>query len=143
MSFADTPTKPIRGIGYDNHVHVIRHQTISPHLYTAARAPMGHQLQVGFIILVAEERLLPTITPLRDMMRKPSSYNPCNPRHARTIIRRPPVSRNRYGVPRFPRNRYGVPRFKIGTSGRPDRHESRRKRPFSLESSFPWGVIAA
>jgi hypothetical protein len=75
VRFADRPPQSLGRMRNRNQVHVIGHETVSPDLNLLGLAELGHQLQVGCVILVAKERLLPAVTPLRDMMRQTGSYD--------------------------------------------------------------------
>ena len=47
----------------------VGHQAVSPNLHPVLPAPRTHQLQVQRVVLKAKKRLLPTISPLRNVMR--------------------------------------------------------------------------
>ncbi len=47
---------------------VVGHEAITPHLDLMLAARLGHQVRVGLVVVVTEERLLPTIPPLAHMM---------------------------------------------------------------------------
>ena len=53
--------------GHENEVHVIGHQAIGKHVRPAAAAGLGEESAVLRIVLV-EERLLPAIAPLGDVV---------------------------------------------------------------------------
>ena len=78
---------------------------LSPHLNAAVRTPFGHQLDVGFVVFVAEERLLPAVSAPRNMMGDCASDNSGDSRQIYTsnhraecvkkYARRPPAARPR------------------------------------------------
>ena len=43
-------------------------QAVEEYLHALLAAPLGHQLQVSGVVAVVEERLLPTVAPLGNMM---------------------------------------------------------------------------
>jgi hypothetical protein len=45
-------------------MHMVRHKTILPYLYTATGAPLSHQSHISRVIIVTKESQLPTITTL-------------------------------------------------------------------------------
>ena len=75
MCLVDRPPQPVGGSRRGDHVDVIGHQTISPDFHRFCLAPLGHQRQVGRVILVAEERRLPTVSALGDVVRHPGNNN--------------------------------------------------------------------
>jgi hypothetical protein len=68
MGLADRPRQGVLGWRPGNQVNMIRHQAVRPNLDTALLAPLRHELDIGRVVVLAEERLLPTIPPLRHMM---------------------------------------------------------------------------
>lgn len=88
MGLANGPAQSIlRGRNGDE-VDVIGHEAVGPDLNPAFAAPLGHQLQIGDVVLLAEKRLLPTVPPLRDVMRITRYNHSCNPRHDDSIKER-------------------------------------------------------
>ena len=53
----------------------------APDLDAATPAPLGHQVDVSPVVLVAEEGLLPTVSSLGDVMQKPRHYDTCDSWH--------------------------------------------------------------
>jgi len=78
---------------------VIRHQAIRPHFHHLVPTPLPHQINVGLVVLGAEERLLPPIPPLGDVVRETRGDYPSNARHGASALF--PYSRSgvQYGVP--------------------------------------------
>jgi len=56
-------------------VDVVRHQAPGPDLDPALVAPFGHQGELCSVVVVAEEGLLPTVTPLGDVMGDAGGYD--------------------------------------------------------------------
>jgi hypothetical protein len=48
-------------------------------------APLGHQLQVGGVIALVEERLLPTVAALRNVVRQAGNHYSCQSCHAANL----------------------------------------------------------
>ena len=65
MHFTDRAPQGVFRLRDRDKVNVIGHQAISPNLHATLRGPLGHQLQVGRVVFLAEEGLLPTIPALR------------------------------------------------------------------------------
>jgi hypothetical protein len=61
VCFVDRATQSHGGLWYRDHVNVIGHQAIGPDFDLPGTTEPGHLLPVGDIILVTEERLLPTV----------------------------------------------------------------------------------
>ena len=68
MGLADGPSQSVLGPWHRNQVDVIGHQAVGPYFDAAFSAPLGHQTDVGGVVLIMEEGLLPTISPLRNVM---------------------------------------------------------------------------
>ena len=81
MCLADGPTQTVRGLGHRDQVDVIGHEAVGPDLDLASTAPLPHQLQVAAVILVTEERLLSTVSPLRDVVRETRDDDTCQSGH--------------------------------------------------------------
>ena len=81
MGLTDRKTKPVLIRGNSNQVNVIGHQAVSPNVHCVRFAPIGHQFNIGLIIAIIEECLLPTVTPLGDVMGIARYYYSCDPRH--------------------------------------------------------------
>ncbi len=50
---------------------------IGPDFYPVLPAPLGHQIQVGHIVVVAEKRLLSAVSTLRDVVRQAWDHQSC------------------------------------------------------------------
>jgi len=81
VRFADAQPKAIRGTRHGYQVNAVRHQAVRPDLEAATPAPLGHQVDVSPVVLVAEEGLLPTVSSLGDVLRKPGHYHTCDSWH--------------------------------------------------------------
>jgi len=82
-----------------NHVGVVRHETIRPDFHLPVPTPLPHQINAGLVVLGAEERLLPPIPPLGDVVRDPRAYHPGDPCHGASVLFPHSRSRVQYGVP--------------------------------------------
>jgi hypothetical protein len=69
VRFPDGSPQSIGRLRDGDQVDVVGHQAISPNLHPVLPAPLTHQLQVRSVVLQAKKRLLPTISPLRNVMR--------------------------------------------------------------------------
>ena len=85
MSLANGTRQSIFRPRHRNQMNVIGHQAVRPNVDAALAAPLGHQIQVGRIIVVAKERLLPAVAPLRYVMRQAGHDQSRKPRHARIL----------------------------------------------------------
>jgi len=56
-------------------MHMIRPQPVRPHFNIVSRAPLDHRLKVTLVIFIKNERLLPTVSPLSDLVRQISCDN--------------------------------------------------------------------
>ena len=54
---------------------MIRHEAMSPDLDSFSSAEVGHQFQIGLVIRVTEEVLVPAVSPLSDAVRQTKSNN--------------------------------------------------------------------
>jgi len=75
MSLAESSPQPVLRLRHGNQVNVIGHQAIGPNLDPSLSAPVSHQFQISRIVFIAEERLLPTISSLRYVMRQTRNRN--------------------------------------------------------------------
>jgi len=66
-------------------MNVTGHQAIAPDRHPALGTPLGHQLQIGRIVLATEERLLPPIPTLGHVMRQPRNDQSRYSSHAGTL----------------------------------------------------------
>ena len=81
MCLADGPTQTVRGPGHGDQVDVIGHEAVRPDFNLLGKAELGHQLQVAEVILVAEKRLLPSVSPLCDVVRQTRGDDTCQSGH--------------------------------------------------------------
>jgi len=58
-------------------MHVVRHEAVRPDADLVLAAPLDEQIEVRAVVILAEERRLPPIAPLRDMMRTIRNHNSC------------------------------------------------------------------
>ncbi len=75
-------------------VDVVGHQAIRPDFHAALSARLGHQLEIGVIIVLLEEGHLPAVAALRGMVRIARNNNSCDACHAGNLVKtRQPVNR--------------------------------------------------
>jgi hypothetical protein len=77
MDLADRPSQPVLRLRDSDEMDVVRHQAVRPDLNLMGAAPLPHQFQVALVILVAKKRLVPTVSPLGDVVRQAGYYNSC------------------------------------------------------------------
>jgi len=58
-------------------MNVIGHQAVRPDLDLVGGAPLRHELQVGLVIFIAKERLLPAVSPLGNVVRQARCDDSC------------------------------------------------------------------
>jgi hypothetical protein len=68
MGLADRAAQSLSRLRNRDEMNVIGHQAVRPDLNPLIAAPLAHQLDVRLVILIAEEGLLPTVSPLRDVV---------------------------------------------------------------------------
>ena len=85
VGLADGPRQGVFAGGDGDQVDVVRHQAPGPDLDPALVAPFGHQGEIGPVVVVAEEGLLATITPLGDVMGDAGGYDAGDSGHWRKI----------------------------------------------------------
>jgi len=85
MGFTNCSRQPFFGFRNGNEMNMVRHKAISPDLNLIFAAPLGHQGQIGFIVIVVKKGLLSTVASLRDVVRKSRSYYSCYACHGETI----------------------------------------------------------
>src|SRR6266851_3538595 len=78
---------------------MVGHQTIAPNLDLASGTPLGHQLEVSSVIIVAEESRESAIAALRDMVRHTGNHDTSQSSHEGKIPASSSKSRDEYGVP--------------------------------------------
>ena len=69
MGLADRATQPVGRLGHSDEVDMVGHQAVRPDLDVMGAAPLRHQFEVGLVILLAKERWLAAVSPLRDVVR--------------------------------------------------------------------------
>ena len=74
MRLADGPPQAILGFRRRNQMDVIGHQAIAPNLDPFLTAPLGHQFDVGRVVLVVEKGLLSTVATLGDVVRQSRNH---------------------------------------------------------------------
>jgi hypothetical protein len=68
MRLADGAAETSLALGDDHEVDVVGHQAEGPDIDRTAGAPFGHQVEVADVVVNLEERLLPAISSLREVM---------------------------------------------------------------------------
>jgi hypothetical protein len=56
---------------------MVGHQAIGPDADLVLAAPLAEQIEVGAVVIVAEERLLPPVASLRDVVRAVGDNDSC------------------------------------------------------------------
>jgi hypothetical protein len=64
MSLTDCTAQSGFRAGDNDQVHMIQHKAICPNGYAATATPLGHELDVGLVIVITNERPLSTISSL-------------------------------------------------------------------------------
>ena len=77
MDLADRQSQPVGRLRNSDEMDVIGHQAVCPDFNLMDGAPLPHQFQIVLVILIAKKRLLPTVSPLGDVVRKARYYNSC------------------------------------------------------------------
>jgi len=70
VRFADGLAQTIWRSGNRYEMDVVRHEAVGPDLDPMPVAPFAHEGEVQEVVVSAEERLLPAVTPLRDVVRQ-------------------------------------------------------------------------
>ena len=70
MCFTNCPPQNVGRLWNRDQVDMIGHQAVGPEVDLLGPAELSHQIHVALVILVAEARLLPTASPLRNVMRQ-------------------------------------------------------------------------
>ena len=81
MDLADRQSQPVGRLRNSDEMDVVGHQAVCPDFNLMDGAPLPHQFQIVLVILIAKKRLLPTVSPLGDVVRKARYYNSCSSRH--------------------------------------------------------------
>ena len=77
MDLADRQSQPVGRLRNSDEMDVVGHQAVCPDFNLMDGAPLPHQFQIVLVILIAKKRLLPTVSPLGDVVRKARYYNSC------------------------------------------------------------------
>ena len=77
MGLANGRAEGVFGGRDGNQMNVIGHQAISPNLHATSTAPLGHEPDVGPVIILAEKRLLTPVAPLGDVVRVAGGNDSC------------------------------------------------------------------
>lgn len=64
---------------------MVRHEAVGPDFNLLLAAPLGHQIEIGLVVVVAEERLLTPIAALRHVVRHARYNHSCKSSHADTL----------------------------------------------------------
>ena len=77
-------------------------EAIGPHVDAALIAPVCHEIEVRLVVLIAEERLLPPVAALSDVVGDAGDDDSCKSGHAMKLPLSPASVKhfNAYGVPR-------------------------------------------
>ena len=81
MSLADRAPQSVGGLRHGDQMDMVGHQAVRPDLNLLGTAPLRHQFAGSLVVLVAKERLLPTVPALGDVMRKTRYDNTCQSGH--------------------------------------------------------------
>src|SRR5210317_592367 len=84
MRFFEQRCQAVRPFRYNHYMCVVWHQAVPPDLGLRSPFFLGKKSDVSAIITISEERLLPAITPLRDVVRVPRHDDACDSRHSRS-----------------------------------------------------------
>jgi hypothetical protein len=71
-SLIPVPGSETRGGIRLNEEDVIRHEAVGPDFDSFRSTQLGHQFQEALVVFFTEERLLPAVSPLSDVMRQTS-----------------------------------------------------------------------
>ncbi len=100
MGLADRPAQAVGRFRHHDQMHVVGHQAVRPHGHAAGIAPLGHQVDVGVVIVLRKERPLPAVAALRQVMRQTRGDDTSDSRHGLTLQTSCWLgNRNRYSVP--------------------------------------------
>jgi hypothetical protein len=67
---------------------VVGHPAVRPNRHPALLAPLGQQLHIGRVVLLAEKRRLAAAAALGHVLRHSRHYHPCPSRHALSLAKR-------------------------------------------------------
>ena len=89
MHFGKRRTQCIDMIGHKHQVDMIGHQHPTPHRHAVRAAMPAKQFAVGGIVGLPEERPLPSVPSLGDVVRNTGQYVSRQSRHQRTMAQHP------------------------------------------------------
>ena len=81
VRLSDCRCQGFLALGNDDKVNVIWHEAVAPDLNGVACAPPVDQVEVGLVVVIGKEGLLPTIAALGDVVRKTGGYSSGYPCH--------------------------------------------------------------
>ena len=70
MGLSDPATQTVFLPRHSNEMNVVGHETIRPDFHAAPEAPLGHEFEIGFVVLVTPEGFLTAVPALSDVMGK-------------------------------------------------------------------------
>ncbi len=77
MCLADGPTQAVGRLGNHDQMHMVWRQAVGPDLDLVFAPPLGHEVQLGLVVVVAEKSRLPTVPPLRHMLGHSRNNHSC------------------------------------------------------------------
>jgi hypothetical protein len=77
VGLADGPAQGVSCRRDNDQMNMIRHEAVRPDADLVLAAPLDKQVKVRAVVILAEERRLPPIAPLRDMMWTIRNHNSC------------------------------------------------------------------
>src|SRR6516165_51984 len=87
MDLADGESQSVGRLWDRDQMDMVRHQAVRQDLDLVSAAPLPHKLQVTLIILVANERRLPTVSTLSDVVGQARCDDTCQSGHRQKTIR--------------------------------------------------------
>jgi hypothetical protein len=88
VRFAHRQPKTVFRRRHGDPMPVVGHPAIRPNLHPALLAPLGQQLHIGPVSLLAEKRRLAAVAALGHLLRHSRQDHPCQSRHAVTLTKR-------------------------------------------------------
>ena len=77
VDLPDRPPQPIGRPGHGDQMDMIGHQAVRQNLNLKGASPFRNKIEVALTVLVMEEGLLASISPLSDVMGKAGCDNTC------------------------------------------------------------------
>ncbi len=90
MCLTDGATQALGGLRYNDQVNMIGHQAIRPDRDLLRAAESRDELEVVLVAFLTEERILPGVSPLGDMVGHARSYHKCQSSHGGKLARPEP-----------------------------------------------------